>query len=57
MPQRHIFLHPLGHLVRIADQRGACAAAHQPDPCPQVRAHLQLVATAAVQRRHALLPD
>ena len=35
--ERHVFLHPLGDLVRIADQGRAGAAAHQADAGPEVR--------------------
>ena len=41
----------------VADQRGAGAAAHETDACPQVWADLQLVAPAAVQRGHPALAD
>ena len=55
--ERHILLHALGDLVRIADQRRAGAAAHQSDAGPEVRADLELVAPPAMQARHALLAD
>ena len=54
---RHVLLHARRHRLRVADQRGSGAAAHQPDARPQVGADLELVAPAAMQRRHAPLPD
>ena len=41
----------------VADQRGAGAAAHQADAGPEIGADFELVAPAAVQLGHALLPD
>ena len=41
----------VGDLVVGADERGADAAAHQPDAGPHVRVHDEAVAVAAVQRR------
>jgi hypothetical protein len=50
-----VFLDARGHGRAIAHQRGAGTAAHQADAGPQVGADFQVVATAAVQRSHALL--
>ena len=55
--ERHVFLHARGDRLGIADQRGSGAAAHQADARPEVRAHLELVAPPAMQRRHAALAD
>src|SRR5690348_4568928 len=58
--QRPVLLDQVGHLGVAADQRGAGAAAHQPDPGPQVRVDLQVPGDAAVpvrrvQRVHPVL--
>lgn len=52
-----IFLHARCDRRAVAHQRGAGAAAHQADAGPQVRADLQVILFAAVQRRHAPLAD
>ncbi len=54
---RYVFFDPRRHRLRIADQRGAGAAADQTDAGPQIGAHFELVATAAVQFGHAPLTD
>ncbi len=54
---RLVFADALGDLVRRADQRGAGAAAHQPDAGPQVGRDEQPVAAAAMQLGHAALAD
>ena len=43
-------------IVRRSDQRRAGAAAHQPDPGPQIGAHHQPVAAPSMQRLHPPLP-
>ena len=53
--QVYIFLHARRHRVWIAHQGCARATAHQANPCPQIRAELQLVTLAIVQRLHAML--
>ena len=57
MPSVVIFPDPRRDRRRIADQRGAGAAAHQTDAGPEIGADLELVAAAAMQLRHALLAD
>src|SRR5579875_3943090 len=56
-PERHVFLHTVSDLLRIADERRASPAAHQPYARPEVRADRQLVLPPAMQPAHPLLTD
>ena len=53
--ERGVFADAFGHGVGVADERRTGAAAHEPHAGPEVGAHLELVAPAAVQGRHAAL--
>src|SRR5438552_10437173 len=56
-PDILVFPDPRGDGWGIADQCGAGAATYQADASPEIGADLELIATAAVQFRHALLAD
>jgi hypothetical protein len=53
---RGILRDPFGDLLVAADERGAGAPADEPDAGPQVRVDLELVASAAIECEHSLLP-
>ena len=55
-PELRVFLDARRDRLRIADQRGAGAAAHQADAGPQVGADLQVGAACASAARHAAPP-